>query len=694
MAFVWVQQWIALPIVLEDQMGDAPSGLPASAPPSQDESTAGGLVRDNPQSSAAYKYKTAPTASPFQPGSQLGALPQPSNRSHIPSPAHLAGPHHHAQEHHGANPLSMASMADALPEYPSIDPARHQLVQQQSAQVPQQPLSGASTPAVVYQLQQNLQIAGGPHAAGPYPPQQPAYAPAPYGQTFAPSHGTQPHYGSFPPNQRLPPASNTPHGSYPTFQQSSPYIYYPSPYAAQPQLPQTFHAQPAQHPALYAGRQLSSSNVPMPSLGHTMVPPQMDGGFAHGARFAPGAMPGGQTPGTAVLSGTLGAPGLSQPGPATSVPRGPPRKPKQSGHALWVGNLPPGTTVTALKDHFSRDATKDIESLFLISKSNCAFVNYRTEAACTAAMHRFHDSRFNGVRLVCRLRRSSAPASGIPTGPSAMVGSPTANPPPPKSPQNVDGVEEQEGPESPTRPTDEHARQASSAKERYFIVKSLTLQDLESSVRTGIWATQSHNEDALNKAYHTAENVYLIFSANKSGEYFGYARMASPILEDATSLLEFPPKKDVAEADDVPKSIPTPATEFAPKGRIIDDSARGTIFWEAELSESEGEGGDVVKQDSHAEVDPSGVAQGWGKPFKVEWISTNRLPFYRTRGLRNPWNANREVKIARDGTELETSVGERLVQMFHRLGPSSASVPLGGPILPPPSVGAPQMRPY
>ena len=63
-----------------------------------------------------------------------------------------------------------------------------------------------------------------------------------------------------------------------------------------------------------------------------------------------------------------------------SVPRGPPRKPKQSGHALWVGNLPPGATVIDLKDHFSREATRDIESLFLISKSNCAFVNYRNPA--------------------------------------------------------------------------------------------------------------------------------------------------------------------------------------------------------------------------------------------------------------------------------------------------------------------------
>jgi hypothetical protein len=205
----------------------------------------------------------------------------------------------------------------------------------------------------------------------------------------------------------------------------------------------------------------------------------------------------------------------------------------------------------------------------------------------------------------------------------------------------------------------------------------------------------------------SAESVYLIFSANKSGEYFGYARMTSPILEDATSLIGSPPKPEVADAPDVPKAIPTPATEFAPKGRIIDDSARGTIFWEADLSESEGEEGEGEKEKEEVQVDgetsASAVAQSFGKPFKVEWISTNRLPFYRTRGLRNPWNANREVKIARDGTELETSVGERLVQMFHRLAPSGGSMPVLVPGMTVPMMapqhhqqqpGSAQMRPF
>jgi hypothetical protein len=352
-----------------------------------------------------------------------------------------------------------------------------------------------------------------------------------------------------------------------------------------------------------------------------------------------------------------------------TIPRGPPRKPKQSGHALWVGNLPPGATIMALKDHFSRDFTRDIESLFLISKSNCAFVNYRTEEVCAKAMQKFHDSRFEGVRLVCRLRKSSAAASGAPTGPAAMTG---ARSTPASSSRSPPELEESETPPQQTEvvPSEdvENKDPESKVPERYFIVKSLTVHDLEQSVRNGIWATQSHNEEALNKAYSTADNVYLIFSANKSGEYFGYARMVSSIAENAAEILGPIPRIDSIETTDIPRTIPTPATEFAPRGHIIDDSARGTIFWEAELTDDEQ---DEVSSDPGDSSEIDAEPETWGKPFKIEWLSTNRVPFYRTRGLRNPWNANREVKIARDGTELEPNVGKRLVQLFHRPGASS-----------------------
>ncbi|KAG8525399.1 uncharacterized protein KY384_009043 [Bacidia gigantensis] len=351
-----------------------------------------------------------------------------------------------------------------------------------------------------------------------------------------------------------------------------------------------------------------------------------------------------------------------------STPRGPPRKPKQSGHALWVGNLPTGAAVRDLKDHFSRDATKDIESVFLISKSNCAFVNYRSESACVAAMNRFHDSRFQGVRLVCRLRRGLAsttpvappPVPGAPAAPSALMPESKASEIGPEASNQLSHVS--------SRGSDDAAAsfrrgsQTGKVPDRYFIMKSLTLEDMQLSVRNKIWATQAHNEQALNEAYESAEAVYLIFSANKSGEYFGYARMVSPINDEASADLDWVPRSETTVDDpDIPRSITTPATEFAPRGRIIDDSARGTIFWEADAEEALSSAtaiGDGLKEDVAEEVDESAIETGshsFGKPFKIEWLSPNRLPFFRTRGLRNPWNANREVKIARDGTELETT---------------------------------------
>jgi len=364
----------------------------------------------------------------------------------------------------------------------------------------------------------------------------------------------------------------------------------------------------------------------------------------------------------------------SQKAPVPSYSRGPPRKPKQSGHALWVGNLSPAANVTDLKDHFSHDATKDIESLFLISKSNCAFVNYRTESACIAAMNRFHDSRFQGVRLVCRLRRASASSVSSPAvdGPaSASISSPggsgTYNEPKDAAAATKTSEPLIVGHNIPKETAEaglkDHSTMFNGADpgevpEKFFILKSLTVQDIEASVRNGIWATQSHNEDAFNKAYENNVNVYMIFSANKSGEYFGYARMASRISGEPVSF------GSAAESEETktfgtPQSIPTPATETAPKGHIVDDSARGTIFWEADLSDAEA-------ASPTTESGEDGDRQHWGRQFKIEWVSTARLPFFRTRGLRNPWNANREVKIARDGTELEPGIGRRLLQMFHR----------------------------
>ncbi|TIC26129.1 hypothetical protein E3Q12_00563 [Wallemia mellicola] len=54
----------------------------------------------------------------------------------------------------------------------------------------------------------------------------------------------------------------------------------------------------------------------------------------------------------------------------------------------------------------------------------------------------------------------------------------------------------------------------------------------------------------------------------------------------------------------------------------------------------------------------------FGRPFSVEWLSTQSVPFSKLKGVNNPWNINRPVKVSRDGTEVETRVGEQLVEEF------------------------------
>lgn len=117
------------------------------------------------------------------------------------------------------------------------------------------------------------------------------------------------------------------------------------------------------------------------------------------------------------------------------------------------------------------------------------------------AMNRFHDSRFHGVRLVCRLRRSStSPSPGVPTGPAALM---------PAVAQSQTAFESiAQNREISSRAEQmaqaELSREGGSASrvvDKYFIMKSLTLEDMELSARNNIWATQAHNEEALNKAF-------------------------------------------------------------------------------------------------------------------------------------------------------------------------------------------------
>lgn len=157
----------------------------------------------------------------------------------------------------------------------------------------------------------------------------------------------------------------------------------------------------------------------------------------------------------------------------------------------------------SLVQHVCREAP-GLESLFLISKSNCAFANFKDEQTCVAAQQKLHDSKFQSVRLVSRLRKSTVEGAGgvaVPTGPAATSVS--------GSQSSGDATQGSAGEGSKTKPAAGQAGETkespggegAAAKDKFFILKSLTVEDLELSVQTGIWATQSHNEESLNNAF-------------------------------------------------------------------------------------------------------------------------------------------------------------------------------------------------
>ncbi|KAI9745472.1 MAG: hypothetical protein M1818_001006 [Claussenomyces sp. TS43310] len=653
MALSLVQNWGPLGPLPDHPMGDeqTASADSANAPPSRDLSSArlpSGGGSGSHGLSDGYDYQSLAGAAPGNQGPFQFQLPQQQQSSPTQYRPKEQNPMQPDQTHTSrfGSSLNMASLANALPDG-GYAPANYGQQQRFSPSMP--------NPALMYQIQQIPQYTGQTMSPNPsYNVQhQGMYGPQPSVQQAL-------HLGASPAQQFLP---NQPFLGPPQVQQIAPYYYNQIPYSAQ-----AHHFSSPSYQGQFTSRSNTTSEGARPDRQRSTEGTNTNIGQGVGVQGQSG--------------GLRSSPGQSP------APRGPPRKPKQSGHALWVGNLPPGANVIDLKDHFSREAMHDILSVFLISKSNCAFVNYKTEASCAAAMSRFHDARFQGVRLVCRLRRTSVNAvSGVPTGPAALSSQQDGA-------VNTSLVDGQKGSsEDDVSGLEPNNAGTFTVKDKYFIVKSLTVEDLDMSVRNGIWATQSHNEDALNKAYETADNVYLIFSANKSGEYFGYGRMTSLINEDPAAAIEFAPKAQAVANPDLPKAIQTEASGLAPKGRIIDDSARGTIFWEAEGDDTNVslDGEDNGSEHSDAEGETGSAAKAWGKPFTIEWMSTNRLPFYRTRGLRNPWNSNREVKIARDGTELETSIGRRLIAMFHRdlspLGPNMAMpLPMMG--------GHSQTRPY
>ncbi|PPR07752.1 hypothetical protein CVT24_003702 [Panaeolus cyanescens] len=471
----------------------------------------------------------------------------------------------------------------------------------------------------------------------------------------------------------------------------------------------------------------------------------------------------------------------------------------RSEWVMWAGNVPSDATHDELWKFFNQlpsDSTSEVYhsgvlSIFLISRSSCAFVNYDTEVTLLAAINRFngvplrsHDPRC--PRMVCRVRKKDDDLKAGVGGQRGMgmhtrwikhqkgkaketsadqIEASTASDPSLSPSASVSerltyaissiSLSSDEDGKPPGKQSSGSGSFTSTNSgflvryfpKRFFILKSLTQDDLDLSVERGVWATQKHNEGILDQAYRTSKDVFLIFSVNKSGEFYGYARMSGPVRRGEQTVAwasrrsepsgprgnlpssggpaflasdgrqvdtsplplhsplspagDFPGQRDDHYATAPPllgkryhlPTVETPGATYSLDPRYhmlevqpsssrfeLDDSAPARAVRRRQAAKSrsgaqelDGEGSPEPDHSEEQLVGPS-RQENWGDCFSVEWVTTNRLPFHRTRHLRNPWNHDREVKVSRDGTELEPSVGQRLVDEWEKL--ADLTVPL------------------
>lgn len=62
---------------------------------------------------------------------------------------------------------------------------------------------------------------------------------------------------------------------------------------------------------------------------------------------------------------------------------------------------------------------------------------------------------------------------------------------------------------------------------RGFVIKSAKIENILTSIQRGIWATGKANIEKFEVAFKTCQHVIFLMSANESGGFQGYARMAT-----------------------------------------------------------------------------------------------------------------------------------------------------------------------
>ncbi|GLB38684.1 putative YT521-B-like domain containing protein [Lyophyllum shimeji] len=672
-----------------------------------------------------------------------------------------------------------------------------------------------------------------------------------------------------PPTSAHPSPSHTPYPTgafhslgYPTSMSSSPYGYPPpQAYSASPPIYQQYP--PAPYPPQYSTASEAERQGTWWYMLHAASPTQQfDTGavsyqnhytMAHSSHHnegepysarspsSPGSTPEYPvnqaridvlSPSTSPLSRAVPPPEVSsRPAHAEKLVVRRPYHPNPPAHrsewVMWAGNVPSDATHDELWRYFNQPPEDDSDpsaltgvlSIFLISRSSCAFVNYDSEEHLDAAIQQFNGRALRPsdprcARLLCRVRKKDddlkagvggqrgvgihtrwikerqEKAKLVEPGDASDVSTSDDRPSTASSDQvavtmsslsiSSDDPRQRRNPRHSSSSGSYTSTNSSLLSrffpQRYFILKSLTQYDLDLSVEKGLWATQKHNEGILDQAYRTSQDVYLIFSVNKSGEFYGYAKMAGPIRHgeervpwasrtgDSTrssfssagpgsasssdaekqekgsprTLFFSPGAGRLVDQSPLPVSTqdPTPnipLKALVPRGLVhqsappelggthqkmtmltpesmysldsrvlrpasgadakpaldddfeLDSSApiramrsESALGLDAVAEEDEKDQGEAQEAEN-VETDEKGdelvVADGeekdvaredWGESFKVQWICTERLPFTRTRHLRNPWNHDREVKVSRDGTELEPTVGRRLLEEWKR----------------------------
>ncbi|KAL4399489.1 N6-methyladenosine-containing RNA reader [Malassezia pachydermatis] len=423
------------------------------------------------------------------------------------------------------------------------------------------------------------------------------------------------------------------------------------------------------------------------------------------------------------------------------------RQGTRSNYVMWCGNVPSDATLEELWSFFSSIpeeitdvAAKDqaskasdtpelgenvnsagILSIFIISRSSCAFVNYASQEALSRACSYFHGmplrTKPSCPRLVCRPRKlEDAEYAGVAAQRGKGVHTNwyrqqiAAQRDAARSADDKNEELDMEDARSFSSTNSSLLRQPLFAN-RFFILKSRSSEALETALRTNIWSTQPHNEPVLDQAFRNSESVTLLFSENFSGQFFGYAVMASRpggalATEDVISSLISRTNSPSLQPDEVPSAEPgldsesTTLTgerqEMASRPNqdgINESSAASTVSetpslraerqtekelaleaqarnlqldHQSDTSEAEGQG--TATTGSSSEPLGSSIHEPRslqvGQPFYIDWRIASPLPFSEIQGLRNPWRDNRLIKVSRDGTEIEPNVGKMLLKAW------------------------------